>query len=655
MNSNSQDPKPAESTSADQNSDQNSEGLAQKLLTGCMFVIAFVAMIFVKPAQFLRKQVYEKDSGRTVAWGAGMLASMAAGIAVGYPLFLAQAAITSWVPLALGAVLLTYFYAWPLLYLAVVRWAYESARFLWRNVPLGFSDSSRGSNTPVWLTRLLAVLMIVATVVGCVVLAWTTGNALYTWLGWTSTIGNLIAFVASVVVGIGAGWLAGFIIISLTIEAAMPVLALAMGASSAYLLTPTINALLTQYELPSWLYLEHVSQAVVAFVVAGYLFPLLHVLVSRCFNFLGKYLRNFGRYIGEKLAQFVETVYGDKDTAYVGFVRQVANIAIAYGVGQFVFGWAASFGLPAAIALTAVAALVSYVAVGSMVSAVSNMVIGVASALALAAAIWFVPALQLFSGAWYIVVAQMVVAALAMIFVAFPAVYHVVKFVANPLLASWLATPLNNIHQSISREIFSAHSNTYSDRTGFEPLFVHLVNIALAVFAYFGTSLLFSTLAVGGWVALVMPVLVVIFSYLLVGKLLLRYSNHLIGTLVGLATGVFVGVQAYAHYDQSYVLGIVFFAAAALLTGLVVFPVVYVLQRAVINAVSGMNWLLPALSRVYNFFFGFVDSCWTQFVSAYRRIEANFRPVWQRLSATWDKSWTNAMASIDKAWNKTKK
>jgi len=649
MNSNSQDPKPTEPS----NADQNSEGLAQKLLTGCMFVIAFVAMIFVKPAQFLKKQVYEKDSGRTVAWGAGMLASMAAGIAIGYPLFLAQAAITSWVPLALGAVLLTYFYAWPLLYLALVRWAFESARFLWRNVPVGFSDSA--GNNPVWLTRLLAVLMIVATVIGCVVLAWTTGNAFFTWLGWTSTIGNLIAFAVSCVVGVGAGWLAGFIIISLTIEGAMVVLALASGASSAYLLTPTIKVLLNQYELPSWLYLEHVSQALVAFVVAGYLFPLLHVVISRCFNFLGKYLRNFGRYIGEKLTQFVETVYDDKDTAYVGFVRQVANIAIAYGVGQFVFGWAASFGLPVSIALTAVAVLVSYVAVGSLVASVSNVVLGIASAAAAAASIWFVPALQLFSGAWYIVAAQMVVAALATAFVAFPALYHVVKFVANPLLASWLAAPLNSIHKSISREILSAHSNTYSDRTGFEPLFVHVVNIALAVFAYFGASLLFSTLAVGGWVAVLMPVLVVIFSYLFVGKLLLRYSNHLVGTLVGLASGVFAGVQAYAHFGQSYVLGIVFFAAAAVLTGLVVFPVVYVLQRAVINAVSGMNWLLPVLSKVYNFFFGFVDSCWTQFVAAYRRIETSFKPVWQRLSTTWDKSWTNAMAAIDKAWNKTQK
>jgi len=87
---------------------------------------------------------------------------------------------------------------------------------------------------------------------------------------------------------------------------------------------------------------------------------------------------------------------------------------------------------------------------------------------------------------------------------------------------------------------------------------------------------------------------------------------------------------------------------------LVIYPVAYVLLRALINAASGMNWLLPLLKTVYDFFFGFVASFWSQFMVAYRRIEASFKPVWRRVSANWDKSWANAMATIDRVWNKSK-
>jgi len=643
---------PSENQGNSPDSSSGNSGILQKMLTGVMFAVAFVAMIFIKPAQYLKRQVYEQSSTGGAAWVLGILASMAAGISTGYPLWLAKASITTWVPLALAAVVATYYYLWPALYMAIFRWAFQSSRFLWRNVP----NADSRSNSPVWFSQLLNVGAIAATVLCCLYEAWVTGNALYAWLGWTSVLGNLVAFAISVVVGGGAAWITGFVVITLIVQVGMPALAIASGAALAWWYDGALAAVVKQYELPNAV--TYALQAAVVFVVASYIFPLAHVIISRGLNFVGKYIGPFvKRFIDgffDAFGRFLDGFYNDHDVKYVNFLHQVTGIAITYGVASFVFGWAGSFGLVPAIALTAVTALIGYLAIGAIVSNVSNMFIGVVGSIAAAVAVALMPQLQLFGG-WFFVGIQAVLTALVFGLVAIPLAYRAVKFVANPLLASWLSEPLTSIHRSLQRELFSANSNTYSDSTGFETLFVHLVNITAAAASFFAVNLLLSTLAIGGWQALVMPIATVVFAYLFVGKLLLRFGNHLIGGIVGLAVGVYVGVEVFAHHGQNYWYAIPAFAVAAALTAAVGFPVVYVLFRALVNAVSGMNWILPVVGGVYNFFFGFVAKVWTQFLVVYKRLEASFVPVWRRLSATWDESWENAKAAINKAWNQTKK
>jgi hypothetical protein len=193
------------------------------------------------------------------------------------------------------------------------------------------------------------------------------------------------------------------------------------------------------------------------------------VLISRGLNFVGKYIGPlFKRFIDgfvDAFGSFLDGFYNDHDSKYVNFLHQVVGIAITYGVGSYVYGWSASFGLPAAVALTAVAALIGYLAIGSIVGQVSNMFIGVAGSIAAAAAVVLEPSLQVFSG-WFLVAVQAVLTALLAGLVVIPLAYRVVKFVANPLLASWLSEPLTNLHRSLRRELFSANSNTYSDKTG---------------------------------------------------------------------------------------------------------------------------------------------------------------------------------------------
>ncbi len=640
------------SDSSPDSSPGNSTGVLQKLLTGVMFAVAFVAMIFIKPAQYLKRHVYDQPSTGGPAWFFGIVASMAAGIATGYPLWLAKAAITSWVPLALAAVIGTYYYLWPALYMAIFRWAFQSSRFLWRNVP----NAGSRTNNPVWFSQLLNVAAIAATVLACLYEAWLTGTSLYAWLAWTSVLGKVAAFAISVVVGGGAAWITGFVAITIIVQVGMPALAIASGAALAWYYDSALASLVKHYELPGAV--TYGLQAAVVFVVASYLFPLAHVVISRGLNFVGKYIGPFVRRIldgfVDAFGRFLDGFYNDNDSKYLNFVRQVAGIAVTYFVASFVYGWAGSFGLVASVGLTSVAALISYLVVGAIVGSISNMFIAVVGSLAAAAAVVMLPSLQVYDG-WFLVGVQAVLTALLSALVVMPLVYRVVKFVANPLLASWLSEPLTKLHSSLRRELLSANSNTYSDKTGFETLFSHLVNITAAGAGFFAVNALLSTLAISGWLALAMPIATVVFAYLFVGKLLLRFGNHLIGGLVGLACGVYVGVEVFANQGQNYWYAIPAFAVAAALTAALVFPVVYVLFRAVVNAVRGMDWLLPVVGGVYNFFFGFVAKVWSQFLVVYKRLEASFVPVWRRLSATWDESWEAAKAAINKAWNQTKK
>jgi hypothetical protein len=637
---NPQDPNPSQDAPA---------GLFQKLLTGTMFGLAFLVMLLVKPAQYLKKQVYE-TSGRTVAWVVGVLAAITASIATGYFLWLQAVSPIAWISLAIAALFGTYYYLWPVLYLIVFRWAFEFSRFLWRNVP---AAKARNFDGPVWFSQLLAGLAIAGTVISAFLLAWHVGHAVHHWLDFTSVLGNLIAIAISVVAGVLSGIFAGFVVISILIEAAMPVLAIASGVATAWHYNDRLVSTVASYDLPTWS--NYVVQAAVVFAVAGYVFPLVHLLTSRVFNFVGKYLKDFIDGFFRRFEKLLTSTYADSDSKYVSFLHSAGALALTYSAGQYVWSWAASYGLYGQIGTTAGAVLVAYLLSTAVLSQCSNVLIGIAGALAAFFFVYVTPWLHVIEGGWFVLGLHGLVGAALAFFVLVPIAYQLVKLIANPLLASWLSDPLSSFQRSVSREIFSANSNTYSDSTGFEPLFAHLTNLLLAVSVFYAVQLASAALALSSWVSLGLPVLMVAFSYLFGGKLLLRWGNHLIGGLVGIAAGVFVGVEVFAHYGQNYWYAIPAFAAGAALTVWLVFPVLYVLFRALANAVAVKSWLLPATAAVYNFCYGFVASFWTQFMAVYRRLEASFKPAWDKLSRSWDESWAAAKAAFDKAMNQSKK
>jgi len=316
------------------------------------------------------------------------------------------------------------------------------------------------------------------------------------------------------------------------------------------------------------------------------------------------------------------------------------------------FGYASTFGFgywltaPA----TAVAALVTYLIGGAVLHRWSNMFVGVVSSLA-AAYFGFQYSQGVVPFGVFGAIAAGIVSALANGFLVYPLAYQGVKLIANPLLASWLGKPLAQMYKTISSEVFSSLGKTYDDTTAYGPLFVHLVNIGVATGVYFLVSNLVSMIHLTGWMGISLPVLLTVSSYLFVGRLLVAYKTALIGAISSIGVGAFVGVEVFAHFQHNWWYAVPSFIVGGLAFGFAIFPVSYVVLRAGLEAIGASKWAKPVVEGVYNFFFGFVQAFWNQFVVIYKRISLSFAPIWANVSKTWDEAWASAKTTWDQAFN----
>jgi hypothetical protein len=244
-----------------------------------------------------------------------------------------------------------------------------------------------------------------------------------------------------------------------------------------------------------------------------------------------------------------------------------------------------------------------------------------------------------------------VVSALANGFLIYPLVYQLVKLLTNLLLASWLGKPLAELYKTISSEVFSSIGKTYDDETAYGPLFVHLVNIAAATGVYFLASDLVSQIHLASWFAITLPALLAFSSYLFIGRLLVAYKTPLIGITAAIAAGAFVGVEVFAHFHHNWWYAVPSFIVGGLAFAFAIFPVSYVVLRAGLELIAASTWATPVVEGVYNFFFGFVQKFWNQFLVIYRSISLSFAPIWANVSKTWDEAWTSAKETFEKAFN----
>lgn len=637
---------------------EKSEGKATRprgALTWLMFAVAAVAMFFIGPSQYLRKRAYDGSKIAPFPWLVGLVVSAAAGVKLGASVY--HLGVSWWLPMGVGAVVATYYYLWPALYLALSRWSFRFASFLWERIPDGDSSQVNAYGVSPWFVRLILSLSRIAAVIACAVLWWQLGAGIHAKLGWDGALLNLISLVVSGVAALAVSVVVGALAFGLLSQGVLTV-AFASGLALSYWYSPQALTLVQTYQLPAST--VYGIEALVFFVWTAYLFPLSVLIVSRLFRgfgewivraldyFFGNFFKHFGR--------FLEAAYDDSDRNYLSFVRHSANIAVASAVGYYAFGFDSigGVGLLAASLRVVLPALLSYIVGGYLLRMVHN---GVIAGFLSGYAAYIVYDLALQMGVPLGVLGAGASAVLAfvvgMIF-AFPLVYFVVKLVFNPLLASWLGRPLEQVHEQLSTEIFSSVSHTYEDKAEYGQFFALATGIAATGAVYFGLSRLVGLLDFAPLYVQIVTISGAVSIYLATGKLFVRYGNVLIGILLSLGFGVWGGISVYQHFDANLWYGVGGFFATGLATAFIGFPVSYVVVRALLSLVAVTHWLLPLLAFVHGFFFGFVSRFWNGVVIAYRTIEAAWLPAWRSVSQMWDESWASAKEMFEEKFGKKK-
>lgn len=620
------------------------KGVGYNPLAWVAILIALVAMSVIKPAKWLTKEVYDKSGA--LPWIAGVAASAAAGIGLGYHLgWVLNLSPLYWIAGGVGAVIGTYFYAYPLAHLGVFQWSFKASGKLWKRVP----DAGRSANeygfSP-WFSNTLTFLTQAAIVIGGFVLFWNMADGIHDKIGWTDGFLNLVNWVISVVVSGVLSFIVSALAITFLSQSGLLLIAAAMGAGVTYHYTPALAGIVEAHEWPY--YAKHVMQAGVFVGFVAYVFPLAHLFITRVFRGIGEWIERAARYFFDHFGKFISSAYDEKDRNYEGFLQQVVGIAATVVAGSYAWAYVGTFGLSLipAVAVTVIAVLAAYIILCGITKQIGLEIIG---AVIVLGATYHLAVHDFYYFTDLGILATIGLGAAALVAIAligYPIAYNIVRLIARPLLSSWLAQPLVNLHKSLSEEIFRSFSRTYSDETPFKNFFAHTVNLASTYGVFVGVTALMAGLSFSPLVAISVTVLASIAAYLGVGKLFNRFDNPLIGTLASIGAGVWGGTMAYAHFDHSLWYGVGGFLVAGVVNFLVVYPVTYVVLKAVLNVVRVNDWALPFLSGVHGFFWSFVESFWNLIVEAWRFIEENARPYWQKASAIIDQSWTSAMEVV---------
>ncbi len=600
-------------------------------LKAIMIVAVFVAMIFHEPAKYLKKRVYERSGFLGFL---GVIASIGAGIGAGYYLgWTQELPLVKWLAGGVITSVMTWYYVWPLVYLILFDKAIDFSETLWNLVP---SPESKKERTA-WFSKLLVGLGYVASVVGAAALGWSTMLNVHDYLqwGWFGYLpGLFVGGIAALIVGAFAMSAMGFLNLF--------AVAVVSGASILYLASPWLQGFVAGYGMENPEPYVNGSYVLGMVLWVAYIFPMAHFVIGNSFRFVID--------IFDHLEELLNSVYEEEKGGYREFAMQIMAIGSAVLIAYFsLSAWAmAGVGYTMTLALAGLLGFASYLILGSIL----NRVGAVAGGLAAAAGVGYYAFLTWAAyGLWFGLVGQCVAAILAAVFtffLAFPVAYYLVRLAARPLLASWLRDPLVNTHAMLTEELGNAFSRTYGDKTDYRDLFLHGVNIKASLGLAYGAFLLSAALGFGTAMTAGTVVLTVGLSYMLVGKLLLKAGNYLVGTLVSLSVGVYAGAYVFATQPQGLVVAIpagLVVAAAVFGIG---FPLAYVLVRAVANLIRATRWLKPALEAVYNFFWNMFASLWREFVETYKAVYDSLKPFFGNFRQTWNDTWESVRQSFGK-------
>ena len=610
------------------------------VLKWLMILFAVPVMFFVEIAKGLRRRVYRNNSAGDFREAVGIILGAGGGIALGYYHgFAHDLPWYTWLSEGIASALVTYFYAWPLAYLSIVRPAHRICEELWAAVP------TRG--TEGWFSHLLTYSARL-TVIG--------GSA---WAGWTQMLSahaNLsagwglfswpLAFAWGVFLGLVMAAFAWWLFTS-----SIYGICAASGVILVWALFPWTEAFLARWGATSTPAVY--GAAAVEFALWGaFLFPLVHVLVSHGL-----------RWVRDLCQKVYTKAYDETVGVYDGVFVQLANMFVAYHLAALSLKLCALLSLPLspwlAIALPAAVAIISYIFLGEILKEVGNLALGTIAALHVAGFAGFA---WLHAGLWQGAVGAVVVGAFcatATFFLLYPLAYVLVRLVGRFILNNRFAARLIDLHTAVwdnfhklARELSRAHKNTYSDETPYAGLFLHAVNI-IVLFAVFHFSRAFTqALVLPVWLAWGFTALSLAASYLLCGKALVWLRNHLVGVLLGLSAAIASGTFAYAVQPWGLWVAVPAGLALGFITWGFVFPVAHVLTRFVVNSIDRLvpffsKVLTPLLSAIYDASWKLCGNLWSEFVATYRGVRDWFKPFWQSVKDSWDA----AMQSIKDTWD----
>jgi hypothetical protein len=619
-------------------------------LKALMIVFAVPTMIVYESAKSLCRKAYGAyDSFFPTALG--IVIALASGIGAGYYLgWVADTSVYKWLPGGILGAALSFFYIWPLLYLGIFKQMFRLSETLWDTVGKTEHYSyggwfSSGVRSTSWFTKLLLFLGYVSIVLGALYLGWNTMLGVHAKIDW-GWFGYVVGFVAGAIIGLAAGAISWAILS----KGRLATVTVVTGVGLTYLFASHTQGVVGRWAEAFGLAqfaggLSWFAYVLEFAIYVAYAFPLVHIIATHGFG-----------WIADALEGLLEKVYGseEKRSDYRQFFAQVVNIAGAYQLAKLSFVGSAYFALSGwyPLAVAAGVAFLSYLLIGKLLRSVGNSLVGgIASAHSVAFTFFAYKAAGLWFGWVGAIVASAVAGALTF-FLVFPLAYLVVRLLAKPLLASWLGRPLAGLHAAlwnglkrVGTELGHSFVKTYDDETPYKATFLHLVNLGALVGVFFGFRTLTGALGFATWLSWATVAASLVLSYLLVGKLLQKAGNELVGILAGLAAGIFVGVLTFAGHAW-WVATLVGLVGAALTFGLV-FPVVYVVLRAIINVTRPEKWLRPALVAAHDAVWGKFASLWREFLEAYREVRDWFRPTWESFKATWNDTWQQ----VRQFWN----
>ena len=639
-----------------------------------LLVLAALLMPFVEGYKKLKEKVYRGWEGaiRAVLGGIfGFFGASAAGHYVGWTHAFGW---YLWIPAAALGWLAVYCYVWPLLYLGVLHpvWKicdkiYDFTREftkksfgpLTAGIVKAISTVCVGSgqawgrvlsdaHQKTWFVKVLGAVSYISTLAGAGYLGWHT----YTLLSALVGLG-----VIGTIVGIAVGFFVAIMFAGLVWQfidyGKLPFFAIVAGGAAAYGVAPTAAAHLVGWQF--W------GALVAVFVLTvGYVFPFVNVLLTN--GFLKK--------IWDGLKPLIEKTYDEKDKAYSEFIHHGVNLLVTAGVsyGAWVMCGSAGLALVPSVVFVAVAAIVSYIGFfkvvdheggNAIIGALSSVAAGISAGLAYThAGLVYGVAGGITSG---------VIAALAIGFVLLPVVYSLVRAICLAVGISGLGKAMAAVYRAVNAEfkklvdkLEDLYKVTYRDKTGYQDLFLHVVNIAVAVLAYVGLAHLGASYAVigtsfvvGSVLALTASIVIPVLSYLLVGKLLFKsgYGLEFVGGVLGLLVAGFVGTEIYAvHAGAAFnIIGAAAAIAAWFAAFLLVVPLGYWVLR-LLTSWALLGWLKPLLSTIYDFCWARFANVWDLFIVAYNRllkpflrligwafswVGVVFAPLFRQLAAAW--------------------